>query len=386
MWHVCGFFNCFVFFDEFNQAEQCEDLYSRRLELIANSIIYEDGSYKEITLGYPTAVISWFTDMIYIMDMLQYQSSTTEAFISKLVAMSKYLMDCSYPGGILPKYGDGSGGDVKASLKEIINNVAEDDSDNMQNIIWYLSNGERGREPKKTAIYKDSKLVTDRTGWSNEDEMIFMNAKSGGSHTHKDSLSLLMYAYGRDLLADTGTTTYDSHTEPFQFQRMTSRSHNTIEMDSTAQRATGFPATAYDANNDNINVYSNDSISTIRAYTTSNRNGTYYRNVTFLKSHGGLLLVSDSVNPNDSNTHTYTQNWHSAVDSNPTVATQIGNFSDNIWGFTNFVNGANVMIAQATPKYDVNSGISASLQKGYDDRSGTGVTQYFEFKQSGVGM
>ncbi len=384
-WHICGFFNCFVFFDEFSEAEQWEELFLRRLELIENSIIHQDGSYKEITLGYPTDVISWFTGMLYIMDMADYQSPSTETFKSKLVALSKYLMDCSYPGGILPRYGDGSGGDVKYAIKDIINNVAEDDSENMQNIIWYLSNGESGREPKKTAIYKDSKLVTDRTGWSSNDKMIFMNAKSGGSHTHKDSLSLLMYAYGRELLTDTGTTTYDSHTEEFQFQRMTSRSHNTIEIDSTAQRAPGLLEDAYDRNSDNINIYANDSASTIRAYTTSNKDAVHYRNVTYLKSYGGLLLVSDSVKPSDSNTHTYTQNWHSAVNSNPTVATKIGGFSDNVWGYTNFVDGANVMIAQATPYNDVTGGISASLQAGYDEKSSTGTTQYFEFKQSGKG-
>ncbi len=384
-WHICGFFNCFIFFDEFTEAAEWEEIYLRRLELIENSIINEDGSYKEITLGYPTSVVTWFTGMLYIMDMTGYQSPTTEVFKAKLVAMSKYLMYCSNPGGILPRYGDGSGGNVKTTLKNIIDNVAEDDSEDMQNIIWYLSNGERGREPKKTAIYKDAKLVTDRTGWGSDDKMIFMNAKSGGSHTHKDALSLLMSAYGRELLTDTGTTTYDSHAEEFQFQRMTSRSHNTIEVDSTAQRVTGFPETAFDAGSDNINIYSNDSVSTIRAYTTSNKNATHYRNVTFLKSYGGLLLVSDSVKPTDSNTHTYTQNWHSAVNSNPTVTTKIGGFSDNVWGYTNFVNGANVMIAQATPYNDVNSGINASIQNGYDEKSSTGTTQYFEFKQSGTG-
>ncbi len=384
-WHICGFFNSFFFFDEFSEAQQWEKLYSRRLELIENSIINEDGSYKEITLGYPVDVISWFTGMLYIMDMADYQSPSTEIFKSKLVALSKYLMDCSYPGGILPRYGDGSGGNVKNAIKEIINSIAEDDSENMQNIIWYLSNGESGREPKKTAIYKNAKLVTDRTGWGSDDKMIFMNAKSGGSHTHKDALSLLMSAYGRELLTDTGTTTYDSHTEEFQFQRMTSRSHNTIEVDSTAQRAPGLPEDAYDINSDNINIYANDSASTIRAYTTSNKNATHYRNVTFLKSYGGLLLVSDLVKPSDSSTHTYTQNWHSAVNSNPTVTTKIGDFSDNVWGYTNFADGANVMIAQATPYDDVSSGVSASLQLGYDETSGTGTTQYFEFKQNGAG-
>lgn len=384
-WHICGYYNSVGFFTEFTESADWDVLYKKRLEMVANSIIYPDGSYTEITLGYPTSVIGWFVNMVYIMDNLGYKSDTTDRFISRLIALTKYLMDCSFPNGILPRYGDGSGGDVKNSIKKIIEGVADDKSENMQNLIWYMSGGKQGVKPATAAVYKDAKIVTDRTGWGADDSMIFMNAKSGGYHTHRDALALLMFAYNRELLTDTGTNTYDNHAEPFKFQRLTSRSHNTVEIDSTAQPATSFMTNSADYGEDNINLYSNNQISNIRAYTLTNPTGTHYRNVTYLKSYGGLLLVSDSVVSKDKKSHTYTQNWHSAINSNPTVTNKLGDFSDNVWGYTSFVNGGNVMIAQATPNNDVNSGVTPSLQKGYDEKSGTGITQYFEFKQTGTG-
>lgn len=383
-WHVCGLYNCYAFFKEFKEAPSWRNVFDMRLKTTTDGLINKDGSYMEITLGYPTSVISWFINMLSIMDSLGDNSETVQAFRQRLVDLSKYLMDCSYPGGILPRYGDGEGGDVINVLRRTVSSNPNNTSKAMQNILWYLSNGEEGTAPELYSEYDDAKVVTDRSGWSKDDFFMFMNGKSGGGHTHLDSLAVLMYGYNRELLTDTGTTTYDTSTESYKFQKQTTRSHNTVEVDATAQRAQNVLSSSYDYNEDNISLYSNKGASTVRSYTTANSSAKHLRNVTFVKALGGLMIVNDSLIPNDSKSHTYTQNWHSAVGSNLKTTEKIGNFSSS-WAYTSFSNGANVMIAQATPYTEATGTIVSSTKTGYDEKSGSGTTTYAEFKETGSG-
>ena len=41
--------------------------------------------------------------------------------------------------------------------------------------------------------------------------MIFMNAKCAGGHSHRDALALLMFYDGRELLTDTGMTSFNHY-------------------------------------------------------------------------------------------------------------------------------------------------------------------------------
>ena len=95
--------------------------------------------------------------------------------------------------------------------------------------------------------------------------------------------------------------------------------------------------------------------------------------------------MNDLLVPNDTSSHTYTQNWHTLADANPAVTSKIGNFDDNIWGYTDFSVGSNMMIVQAAPNCDGDGKIEASLPQGFDATSSLKQPQYYEFKQTGQG-
>ncbi|MBR6825597.1 MAG: heparinase II/III family protein, partial [Oscillospiraceae bacterium] len=243
------------------------------------------------------------------------------------------------------------------------------------------------------AQYDGIQVVTDRTGWSSTDSMIFMNAKSAGSHSHRDALALLLHYDGRNLLTDTGMTSYDGSHLHFPFQRSTTRSHNTIEIDGLAQTLGAMVKDG--ANQGKIDIRGNSAVSTITSWSTANNPNlatlkvvgtnttnayhsttfTHSRDVSFLKELGSILVVTDKIEPKDSVSHTYTQNWHCAPYSNAAIAKDA-----HLTGTTAYGTGPNLIIAQASTK-----GISASLQTGYDSSAPATPTSYLEYKQSAAG-
>lgn len=365
--HLSGLFNSFAFFDEFTAASSWETAFLSRFEVIINSHINQDGSYINASFDYPSSVINGFSQMLVYMNGRQY--SGADSLKNKIYSLANYLIHCALPDGKLPEYGDNSGSDAASSVNQPIYSLCSDEAS--QNVLWYITNGEQGVEPEKYALYKNAKIATDRTGWSDNDSMIFTNAKSGGDYTHADSLALLMYAYGRNLLADTGNATADADLNAAV--KSSTQAHNTVEVDSVSQSISD-----KDSTKDNINMYADNGASVIRAYTTSNENVTHYRNTAFIKALGGLTVVNDLLVPNDSASHTYAQNWHSIQDANVKTVSQLGSYNDNKWGYTDFASGANMMISQAND-------CVAETPYGLDAHSPSGYAPYMSFTKNGVG-
>ena len=283
-WHISAFYNTFAFWGEFNEAADWEKMFGARLDVLSELLTYDDGSYVEVTFGYPVAVMGLYSTMIGYMLHADYHSKASDRILNKLINVVKYLMDCSYPDTTLPQYGDGGVQRIPSIIDNLlkIEEIEKADNENLQNLIWYNTRT-GGTKPERLAFYEDAKLLTDRTGWTNGDSMIFINAKSGGVHHHMDSLSLLFYAFEKNFLIDPGTYTYDDKSPAYVLRD--TKSHNTVEVDGISQRGKGtYISEGYDGNEQNIVFSSNENATFINAYTTSNKNAVHYRNVSILNS------------------------------------------------------------------------------------------------------
>ena len=363
-WHMSAYYNCFAFFPEFEESSAWQQLFEEKLTLMANVLVHNDGSYTEVTFGYPSAVIGWYSGMMKYMSAQNYTSGAADTLKAAMSNIAKYMADCSYPNGYMPKYGDG-GSVLLENITSKLRSVG--------------AIGNEGIKPSLAAFYPDAKIAVSRTGTSSSADVLFMNAKGGGIHSHADSLAILLYAKGRELLADKGHLTYDSSNEGFDLNSRT-YTHNTVEINETAQRHPGSAgatvAAGHDGEAQNIVQYANTASTTIRAYTTSNKDATHYRNVTWLKDFD-LLLVNDYINSETGKDVSCTQNWHTLPDALPKVA------DNGILGYTNFKSGANLIIAQATPNGDGGNTIAGAIKTSPDSNSSSKTSEYFEFAQSG---
>jgi len=392
VYHLGGFYAAIAYWPEFKSNAAWRKRYDSRVDFVLTTLINSDGSYNEVSFGYPRGVLSVNSYLIYCMQERNDTSATVKKYINASILLARYLMDCSYPNGRNPYWGQGSTSSaIRGHINTFLGYLGNkyDNDPNVKALRHFVSNTE-GTPSDTVAQYTPVKIVTDRTGWSANDSMIFMNAKSAGYHGHRDALALLYYYGGRSLLTDTGTTSASTTHPHYHFQHSSTRSHNTIEIDGKAQTWQKLPSAGTDMGD--VTIAGNDSYSSISSWTKANNNNisttnasgskvthstnfTHYRHVSYLKELGEILFVSDKVVPGDSVSHSYTQNWHAAPYSNPTIATDSYDT-----GRTNFSSGANLLIAQVN-----GSSTTGSLQTGYDASASATTTKYFQYQKTGTG-
>jgi len=381
-WHLAGFYQSFGFFPEFAKASTWRTNYNARQPKVVNALIASDGSYNEVTFGYPSEVINWSSVLLTAMSTTGDTSAVATTFKGKLVSLAKYLVDCTMPNGMAPFWGQGGPAATKDAVNKVLAAIGTtmDNDQTVQELKYYV-NHTTGSAPDTYGEYDNIKVVADRTGWDSTDSMIFMNAKLGGNHAHRDANALLFYYGGRSLLTDTGMTSYDSAHAHYSFQNSQTRSHNTIEIDGTAQTWTQNLSDS--ASKGNIDIVSNAGVANIRAWTKATTNFTHYRNVSYIKGLGSFMVVTDKVVPSNTSSHTYRQNWHCAPYSNPSIASNVHDT-----GKTAYASGSNLIIAQAYNIHNtaLNTEITATLQTGYDSSAPTTTTKYFEYKQTKSGV
>ena len=314
VYHLGGFYAAVAYWPEFKSNAAWRKRYDSRVDFVLTTLINSDGSYNEVSFGYPRGVLEVNSYLIYCMQERNDTSATVKKYINASILLARYLMDCSYPNGRNPYWGQGSTSSaIRGHINTFLGYLGNkyDNDPNVKALRHFVSNAE-GTPSDTVAQYTPVKIVTDRTGWSANDSMIFMNAKSAGYHGHRDALALLYYYGGRSLLTDTGTTSASSTHPHYHFQHSSTRSHNTIEIDGKAQTWQKLPSAG--ANMGDIAIAGNDSYSSISSWTkasnnniiTTNASGstvthstdfTHYRHVSYLKELGEILFVSDKVVP-----------------------------------------------------------------------------------------
>ena len=372
LWHVKATEGICAYFPEYTDRNEWKRVADDRLNTVAHVLVNDDGCYQEATFGYATAMVSFF---LTIYKYLQHSGDPVPAwFNSRLHNFMRYLMYNSYPNHQTTFFGEGGVPNTVGALKHYLTLTNDDE------LRYVVTDGADGTKPQKTAAYfKQLKTAACRTGWSTKDSMIFMTAKNGGNHNHKDSLMLTFFAGDKELLADTGMTSYDGLHPHFKWQRHTTRSHNTVEVDGNQQRGSDF---LYNYNpalpngESYLKIYPGKTVDKIEAWTDANEGIRHYRNVSYIKNRN-FIIVSDMLSPNEGDTavHTYTQNWHTFAPhpSYPVIdnGTKIGK--------TNYQSGSNLYVAQVNPK-----GITLTLEEGYSALSSS-PTRYFCYAQQGAG-
>ncbi len=395
-WLLVGFYCGFAYWPEFSSSTQWKNRYVSREDLVLNTLIHKDGSFNEVTFGYPYNVLDWYQHLRSCMVELGDPTKSIDKMDRKFILLCAYLMYCAQSDHSSPNWGQGGAKDITIAVQTLLETIGSAYDSNLlvQNLRYFLD-PKTGTAPSTSAQFDGIKVVTDRTGWTAQDSMIFMNAKCAGNHSHRDALALLFYYDGRELLTDTGMTSYSNKHTHYDWQNSISRSHNTIEIDGISQVL--YQNLSDVENRGDIRLISNDAAATITAWTTANTNDTHtkslsmdgvvnnkvyhktdfthYRNVSYLKALGDILVVTDKVVPGDSQNHSYTQNWHTEPYSKATVA------SDSYdTGKTSFSSGANLTIAQVS-----GNSITPTIRAGYDSTAQSTTTTYFEYKQSASG-
>ena len=201
----------------------------RRLDEEIDLQFYPDGFHYELTTGYHGVVTANYRYLLDICDALG--EKLPDGLFGKLEGMYDMFPKLVAPDWKTPALNDGGRAGAVAGCADGAR-YFPDRSD----YKYFASGGKEGTPPDYTsAAMPYSGMAAMRTDWSRDAVWFFMeSAPFGRGHQHEDKLNVLMYAYGKDVLPDAGSYSYDS-SEMRKFI-LDTRAHNCALVDGQGQR------------------------------------------------------------------------------------------------------------------------------------------------------
>ena len=307
-----GMFTTALYFEELSDSAKWLDKVYERIDFLSISNAFSDGSSIEVALGYVAPSIG-----MLLLDFVNVYEKTgkgaanipfTDAFYDRMYKMTRYLMDISGPG--VRDHQQGHSNSNTSNYRGRLLNAGR--VFNEPNFLWAGTNGREGVMPDYTSVlYPIGNKMAMRSDWSEKALYLHMNNDSQRwSHGQRDDLSVIVFAYGRYLLADPGF--YTQNADAVTNWLASTRAHNTILVNNTNQSA----ATRTDTNvNDTpsggeiSNWETNNGFDYINMETSGNANMKHTRGVLFVKNK--FWIVTDLLEPtNKSTPNRYEQAWH----------------------------------------------------------------------------
>ncbi len=359
--HISGLYTGLSYFSEFKSASTWKSTYNNRWKSLINDIglLGTDGSYNEGLLGaYTQEVMSCMSQIAMAMkESGDTTSAKSKEYMGYMISFMGFMTDMTFPNNSTPATGQRAATAPKTYIQDFLNCLSTEfySERGVQELLYFLDHSQ-GIEPNTTAYYPVGQFASDRTGYTTSDSMLYMSARAAGHYDHPDALAILYYAGGRYLLAETATSTN------------TTAGHNTVECNGQTQRMNLKPMTYKDSSG--LDAVGNKAFSTMSAWTEITEGFRHERDVSYFKALNGLIVVTDKAQKGDGTSTTqysYVQNWHSASDSNASVA------SDSYdTGKTAFSSGTNLIIAQ-TSSNSITAAVSGNNFK-YTQKAAGAVT------------
>ncbi len=317
-----GFFKGNEYFPEWKNYSTWRNRVVGNIEYTLDLLFVDDMSFAEAGPAYAVWCVELFGDCVRMADINNRPLDKT--FTEKLRYATRFALESLYPDGYDTNIGDSNYKDRMSVFADLADYYKND------SILNAFVNGTDENDPEYySSIYHDSNTMLMRNSWNPEDAVYLqLNNNPFDGHAHPDSNGIVMYAYGKPLLVDSGRYSYSSFNSIYNDLRYAS-AHNTIEAvgQSMASHANAAKPLEYAVTND------------VFDFATTSQTGysgtTHTRNVLFVKN--GYSIVTDFVT--GSTSREYRQNWHFMPSSN---AQMNGNTAT-----TNFYNEANIVIANA---------------------------------------
>ena len=201
----------------------------RRLSEEIDVQVYPDGFQYELSTGYHGTVAGNYNWVINTARAMDYE--IPEAVSKNLERTFLMYIKLCRPNGTTPDLNDGGQAGVKGACAMGVSYFPYRDD-----YRWFATDGKEGTAPDFTSVAMPyAGMASMRTGWGKDDIWFFMeSAPFGKGHQHEDKLNVLMYAYGKDVLKDSGNYAYD--TSDMRKFVLDTRSHNCAMVDDLGQK------------------------------------------------------------------------------------------------------------------------------------------------------
>jgi hypothetical protein len=299
-----GLFHVGVLFPEFRDATAWRATGAKWIYEEMNNQVYPDGVQIELSSGYHHVSPNNFLG-VYKIAKLNGAELPTDV-LKRLEKMYDFDVYGAMPDGRIPGVQDGNYYAVRRALEEAAVLFPE-----RSDFRWYASSGKEGKPPAEmNHAFPWAGYFVMRSGWEPDARFLwFDGGPYGYGHQHEDKLQLVVEAYGKLLLVDPGTFTYERSKWRNYF--IDSFSHNVVLVDGQPQRRRGAPRDTCIAKQPAPAVWGKDYV---EATFDENFGGDVKNNVTHTRAvlfvRPNFWVVLDTLKAKDGNPHTYDALFH----------------------------------------------------------------------------
>lgn len=275
-----------------------------------NKQFLPDGAHYEASPGYHQVALE---NILFIPKLAQKTKRISELpsdFTSRMEKAYDFNLYLMTPNRDLPRFNDSWPIDVPQTMKDAVELFPQ-----RQDFAWIASGGKTGAAPKTTSYqFPYVGYSAMRSGWNTDANYLgFDSGPLGFWHVHQDKLNVVVWAYGRELLFDSGGGSYEE--SKWRSYATDTFSHNTVLVDGKPQRR---QTKSRDANVSkapiDVSWQSQPKFDyAVASYSDgygkeNDRIATHTRRVLFVKPN--LFVIADTLAPSDAKEHTYQARWH----------------------------------------------------------------------------
>jgi len=191
--------------------------------LVANALstVRPDGVLQEPSIGYHSLVMNRYSHLMEQVQALDLK--LPEEMVRLTEKMFEFVMYSTLPDGTLPAWGDANPPLRPDLLERGARLFRRDD------FRFVRTQGQQGIPPAQTSVgFPHGGFYYLRSGWQPEAHYLGLHCGPYGSHGHRDTLGIVVAAFGQTLLIDPGVSTYGTP----EAQKLSSTpAHNTVTVE-----------------------------------------------------------------------------------------------------------------------------------------------------------
>lgn len=313
-----GLIHIALMFPEFKESAHWAEYAGTKIYQETEIQVYPDGAQVELTPGYHGTTLNNFLGLYSIAKATGY-GGLPKDFDRKLENMFNYYVKIAAPSGEVPAVNDSGWSDARLSLEQGFGLFPY-----RTDFQYIATSGKEGTKPSFTSTWMPwAGWYMMRSGWGEND--LYSHFEVGPyspGHQHEDKLSLILYAYGKRLITEGGTYSYD--TSDWRKYILSARAHNVSKVDGKYQNRHDYEPEAdleYSREPMSNRWVSNDDCDFGEGRYDEgfgdeagmpDRNVEQYRALTFIKDRYWILF--DIFTPKDETQHQYDSYFHLNTD------------------------------------------------------------------------
>ena len=196
-----GLYTAGAFFPEFKESTEWRSYAIQRMVAVEKAQFLPDGAHEELSTGYGNVAIDNITGLYDIAKAASRANELPADYLTPLEKAYEYNMYLTAPDWQIPQFNDSWSSHVQGYMRHALQYFPDN-----QEFLWLSTDGKQGHPPIETSHAFDwAGFYVMRSGWDMHANYLVLRAGPlGASHSHQDKLNLVMWAYGREILFNSG--------------------------------------------------------------------------------------------------------------------------------------------------------------------------------------